>query len=107
MNEFSQAHKWVFVSFSGGKDSTAAYLKTVEQYPKHIITCVFTDTAYEHPETYDYLRWFNDNVHPVMRLASRIKSEKNGRRYFENVSGWTLQHNRSVGESCASGFCEV
>lgn len=85
MTEFSNAHKWVFVSFSGGKDSTASYLEAVKQYPKHIIECIFTDTGYEHPETYDYLRWFNDNVHPVKRLSSRITSEKNGRRYFQNM----------------------
>jgi 3'-phosphoadenosine 5'-phosphosulfate sulfotransferase (PAPS reductase)/FAD synthetase len=83
--EFSTAHKWVFVSFSGGKDSTAAFLEARKQYPIHIIQLIFTDTGYEHPETYDYLRWFDKHVHPIKRLASRIISEKNGRRYFENV----------------------
>lgn len=85
---FPQAVKWIFVSFSGGKDSVASFLRVREQYPAHIIKLVFTDTGDEAKETYDYLRYFDAKVHPVIRLATRLDSDDTdtgGTRHFSRV----------------------
>lgn len=47
----------ILVSFSGGKDSQAALIKSVERYGNDNITAVFCDTGWEHPETYMHIRY--------------------------------------------------
>jgi len=44
------------VSVSGGKDSTALYLWSIEHFGPHGFEAVFADTGHEHPVTYNYLR---------------------------------------------------
>lgn len=82
--EFGNAHKWVFVSFSGGKDSVATLQVVREQYPDHIITALFCDTGDELPETYEYIKYFNKEVFPIIRLAQKWEEDGgnggNGRR---------------------------
>lgn len=79
-SDFGTAHNRVYVSFSGGKDSVACYLETIKQYPKHIVRLVFADTGDETDETYDYVRWFDAHVHPVIRLTSRVVRKTSERR---------------------------
>lgn len=71
--------KYVFVAFSGGKDSVASYLKVREKLPNTQTYLIFTDTGHEMPETYEYLRYFHNNVHPVIRLAQREDKSYNGK----------------------------
>lgn len=65
----------VFVSFSGGKDSVASYIKVKEKFPAHKIVLVFTDTGHEMPETYQYLKWFDETIFPVVRLTQTLVSQ--------------------------------
>lgn len=77
----------VFVSFSGGKDSVATYLKALENYPKESIELIFCETGDELPTTYDYIKYFHENIHPITRLTQKIVSVSDtGRRSLENVS---------------------
>lgn len=82
----------VFVSFSGGKDSVASYIKVAEKFTSDKITLIFTDTGHEMPETYKYLFWFDINVHSVIRLATRVTGKReNGNRIKENIIlPWTV-----------------
>lgn len=76
--------KKLIISFSGGKDSVGCYLTAVREFPEHEIELIFTDTGDEMPETYDYLRWFDQHIHPVVRLAQKlVKRSEKGRRSTE------------------------
>lgn len=44
----------IIVQFSGGKDSLAALIHSVRRYGKSVVA-VFSDTAWEHPSTYDHI----------------------------------------------------
>jgi hypothetical protein len=69
------------ISFSGGKDSVGCYINAVRDFPEKEINLIFTDTGDEMPETYDYLRWFHEHVHPVVRLVQHLdKRSDTGRR---------------------------
>lgn len=46
------------VSVSGGKDSTASALKSIEEGAENI-TYVFADTGHEHPATYEYVDYLS------------------------------------------------
>ncbi len=84
--DFGTAHNRVMVSFSGGKDSVATLMACLEQYPKHIVEAIFCDTGDEAPETYEYIQYFHENIHPVTRLATRLLDNDGGKtRKFESV----------------------
>ncbi len=53
-SKFKDALK--IVSVSGGKDSTALYLWSIERFGKNGFQAVFADTGHEHPVTYNYVR---------------------------------------------------
>lgn len=46
--------KYVYLSFSGGKDSTAMLIRLYE-LGEHIDKVVFADTGFEFPELYEYI----------------------------------------------------
>ena len=46
----------IIVNFSGGKDSTVAILKTLEQYPKEDMILCFQDTGAEYLETLPHVK---------------------------------------------------
>jgi 3'-phosphoadenosine 5'-phosphosulfate sulfotransferase (PAPS reductase)/FAD synthetase len=81
------AFDWVFVSFSGGKDSVVVLHKALQVFPKHKVIPIFTDTGEELPETYRYVKWIDENVHPVIRVAQKLVSgtEERSRRTFELI----------------------
>lgn len=49
------------VSVSGGKDSTATLLLSIEREAENL-RAVFADTGHEHPETYDYLDYLEQET---------------------------------------------
>ncbi len=75
----------VFVSFSGGKDSTACLVRCLRLFHPAQVTAIFADTGAEVPETYEYLRLFNRVIFPVRRLARRAIGENGQGRILENV----------------------
>lgn len=82
----------VIISFSGGKDSVASYIRAIQRYPEMRIELIFTDTGDEMPETYEYLRWFHEHVHPVIRLAQKLVGRREkGNRITELVNlAWDI-----------------
>lgn len=71
VNEFGL--EGVYVSFSGGKDSTVLLDIARKMYPG--IKAVFADTGLEFPETKAFVRQFDnvDIVKPKMRYVETIK----------------------------------
>lgn len=62
------------LSFSGGKDSTIVadlYLKAMEQSLVGDIKFLFADTQVEYDAIYDFVKWFNENRHPIEYLKPR------------------------------------
>jgi len=47
----------IIVSFSGGKDSQACLIKAIEQYGSDKVEAVFCDTGWEHPNTYEHIKY--------------------------------------------------
>ena len=71
--EFNNAKK-VYVSFSGGKDSTAMLLRLLE-LGEHIDEIVFADTGYEFPELYKYIDRIEKYIgRPIIRLNTDGKT---------------------------------
>jgi 3'-phosphoadenosine 5'-phosphosulfate sulfotransferase (PAPS reductase)/FAD synthetase len=52
------------ISVSGGKDSTALLLLSLERQTGNM-QAVFADTGNEHPLTYEYVQYLNDTVFPI------------------------------------------
>lgn len=50
------------VSLSGGKDSTATAILMLKKYPKSKLRFVFADTGWEHPTTYEYLKYLESTL---------------------------------------------
>lgn len=91
--DFSQYDR-CFVAFSGGKDSVASFLTLREKVPLWKIVLVFSDTCDELPETYDYLKYFDENVFSVIRLCQKIVGHSDtGRRSIENeIISWDVPY---------------
>jgi len=63
--------KAIVVSVSGGKDSTATLLKALELHPKDNIYPIFADTHFEHPYTYEYLDYLEQQLDiKIIRVQS-------------------------------------
>ena len=107
----------VYVSFSGGKDSTVLLHMVREEYPD--VEAVFVNTGLEYPEIQKFVKSF-DNVtilKPEMRFDEVIKkygypliSKKvsHGIRYYKKGSAWAI--NAFSGLHCQTGkpseFCK-
>lgn len=63
----------ILVSFSGGKDSQAALIHTVEKYGCDKVEAVFCDTGWEHPWTYEHVSQVANQLH--VKLTT-LKSQK-------------------------------
>ena len=45
----------ILVQFSGGKDSQACLIKAVNDYGKENVVACFSDTGWEHEDTYTHI----------------------------------------------------
>ena len=66
----------VYVSFSGGKDSTVLLTIVREMYPK--IPAVFCDTGLEYPEIREFVKGFENVVWLKPKMTFRNVIEKYG-----------------------------
>lgn len=57
------------ISVSGGKDSTALLLLAIERGAENL-QAVFADTGHEHPQTYEYVQYLSDTVHPIRTIKA-------------------------------------
>lgn len=77
------------ISFSGGKDSTALAVYLLENHPQLPLELVFCDTGVELPETYAYIRRFEEafgiTVKKINALQMKGVREKQGRTPFDYV----------------------
>lgn len=76
------------VSMSGGKDSVALWLwaRRTGLEPR----AVFCDTGWEAPQTYDYLRYLEEVVGPIVKLTSEGFAERTvrGGTFPSRVRKW-------------------
>ena len=65
----------MFVSFSGGKDSTVVSDLVVRALGTPKITHIFGDTTLEFPETYEYVKRLksNNRLTPIITAKNREK----------------------------------
>ncbi len=70
----------IIVQFSGGKDSQACLIKAVNDYGKDNVTAIFCDTGWEHPCTYDHIKYVVENL--GVQLIT-LRNEKVGS--FQNL----------------------
>jgi 3'-phosphoadenosine 5'-phosphosulfate sulfotransferase (PAPS reductase)/FAD synthetase len=71
------------ISVSGGKDSTALLLLAIERKAENL-QAVFADTGHEHPQTYEYVQYLNDNVFPIRTIKADFTDRfKSKRRWVE------------------------
>jgi len=68
------------ISYSGGKDSTAALLYLYEQFPADQIDVAFCDTGWETKTTYDYVefveKWCNEKGIGFYRIVPPLQFEE-------------------------------
>ncbi|WP_294962365.1 phosphoadenosine phosphosulfate reductase family protein [Sulfurimonas sp.] len=65
--------KLYFVSMSGGKDSTATAIYMLKHYPRNKLRFIFADTGWEHPKTYEYIKYLEKRL--KIRIFT-VKSKK-------------------------------
>jgi 3'-phosphoadenosine 5'-phosphosulfate sulfotransferase (PAPS reductase)/FAD synthetase len=96
----------VYVSFSGGKDSTVLLTISREMYPD--VKAVFVDTGLEYPEIRDFVRtWINvEWIRPKMTFRQVI--EKYGypfisKQVSKRLQEWrnTIQKGKDITKTCA------
>lgn len=63
----------IMVSFSGGKDSQAALIHTVEKYGGDKVEAVFCDTGWEHPWTYEHIAQVCNQLHVKLTTLKNPK----------------------------------
>lgn len=87
-----------YVSVSGGKDSTACYIKAIKEFGKNGFRAVFADTTHEHPVTVNYVK----NMHIIFdgpeveivkadfadRLAKKDKKPSKLGELFADLIAW-------------------
>lgn len=70
------------VSVSGGKDSTALLLLAIEREPDNL-QAVFADTGNEHPQTYDYVRYLEQETGvPIRWVKADFTADIERKRRF-------------------------
>lgn len=67
------------VSVSGGKDSTALLLLAIERETPNL-QAVFADTGHEHPQTYEYVEYLNDQVFPIRTVRADFSQQIESKR---------------------------
>lgn len=72
------------VSVSGGKDSTALLLLAIERETENL-QAVFADTGHEHPQTYEYVEYLSENVHPIRVIRADFSEDIARKREFVNT----------------------
>jgi hypothetical protein len=84
------------VGFSGGIDSQACAGWVLDRFPKEDVVIMNTDAGgNEHPLTTEHVRWYSDNIHPVLMLTAIVADLGDvGTR-----DGATGDRRRSLGES--------
>ena len=66
----------VVVPWSGGKDSTATLLLTLEVIPRHLLQIVYVDTGTEFPQTHKYVELLAEKLGiDVVRLYAGVDRE--------------------------------
>jgi hypothetical protein len=105
----------VYVSFSGGKDSTVLLNLVREDYPN--VRAVFVDTGLEYPEIRQFVKTF-DNVEwlkPKMTFKNVVEKygypfiskEVSEKVYYaKRYLTWWLDH-KSIDRPSAYGMCEL
>lgn len=69
------------ISVSGGKDSTALLLLAIERETENM-QAVFADTGHEHQQTYEYIKYLNDNVFPIRTIKADFTADIARKRDF-------------------------
>lgn len=71
------------VGFSGGIDSQACAGWVLDRFPKEDVILMNSDAGgNEHPVTIEHIRWYSENVHPVV-MISPIVADMDGRENAE------------------------
>lgn len=60
-------------TISGGKDSTALWLRAIEMEVE--LQPVFCDTGHEHPLTYEYLDYLEEKLGPIKRIKANFSEQ--------------------------------
>lgn len=83
------------VSVSGGKDSTALLLLAIERETENL-QAVFADTGHEHPQTYEYIQYLNDNVHPIRTIKADFSREIERKREIVQTTWKEQGHSQEL-----------
>ena len=63
----------IIICFSGGKDSQACLIKAVKDYGAENVEAVFCDTGWEHPITYEHIKYVTDNLGVKLTILKNNK----------------------------------
>lgn len=62
------------VGFSGGIDSQACARWVLNRFPDDEIVLLNSDAGgNEHPMTTEFIKWYSENIHPVIELKAKVK----------------------------------
>ncbi|WP_179038543.1 phosphoadenosine phosphosulfate reductase domain-containing protein, partial [Limnobaculum xujianqingii] len=68
------------INTSGGKDSLAQWLLAIDAGTNNLV--VFADTGHEHPQTYEYINYPEQQLGPVRRVKADFSARIEGKRQF-------------------------
>jgi 3'-phosphoadenosine 5'-phosphosulfate sulfotransferase (PAPS reductase)/FAD synthetase len=101
------------VGFSGGIDSQACARWVLNRFPKDDVILTNSDAGgNEHPLTVEFIDWYSENVHPVVRVNAIVELN-----FVDDVVRWArsarggrqdmfpIMHERPACES-KYGLCE-
>lgn len=94
----------VYVSFSGGKDSTVLLDIVREMYPD--IPAVFVDTGLEYPEIREFVKGFDNGEWLKPKLTFRQVIEKYGYPFISKEVSGTVYYARKYLKSLSNGDIE-
>ena len=90
VSEFGE--EGVYVSFSGGKDSTVLLHLVRELYPN--IPAVFVDTGLEYPEIRDFVKTFENVVWLKPKMNFKQVIHKYGYPFFSKETSEAIEYSR-------------
>ena len=82
----------VYVSFSGGKDSTVLLHMVIEEYPD--IPAIFVDTGLEYPEIREFVKTFDNVTWLKPKMNFRQVIEKYGYPFFSKETSEAVWYSR-------------